>query len=276
MQPYPLKSTIHPRLWSAVACHRFSYCPAPAPSAPLDLCARSRAGLCIESDLALRCVPNSFALYPFGDPHPLNPAVSTFYKNVGGRAPSAPNLPSRFNSFNCNIYGPCPVNVANKRLMLQLSSLDATLTKNTGWGSRLWGWGFRLRLTRLPLRNLSQRASRRGIRRERLHERERSGFRILGSTHAPAPDPHRSDSVARPAAARRGCRMALRAGVSPSYPPRADSRPGSRSRRLLRHHRFTAPAAALSPLTAGSNALTPAPSSTPCLLPRSTGTSPCK
>ena len=139
MLPYPLNSTIHPRLWSAVACHRFSYCRAPVPSAPLDLRARSlsrpgRGGPCAESSLASRYLLNSFALYPFADPHPLNPAVSTFYKNVGGGALSAPNLPSRFNSFSCNIYGPCPVNVANKRLMLQLSSLDATLTKRTGWG----------------------------------------------------------------------------------------------------------------------------------------------
>ena len=142
MLPYPLNSTIHPRLWSAVACHRFSYCPAPAPSAPLDLCARSlpragRGGLCAESGLAPRYLPNSFVLYIFANPHPLNPAVSTFYKNVGGRALSAPNLPSCFNFFSCNIYGPCPANVANKRLMLQLSSLDATLTKKAGWGSRL-------------------------------------------------------------------------------------------------------------------------------------------
>src|SRR5207249_9457087 len=95
--------------------------PCSGTSAPLDLCARSlsrpsRGGLCVKSDLALRCVPNPFALYPFGDPHPLNPAVSTFYKNVGGRGLPAPNLPPRFNSFSCNIYGPCPVNVANKRL----------------------------------------------------------------------------------------------------------------------------------------------------------------
>ena len=147
MLPYPLKSTIHSRLWSAVARHRFSSCPAPQPTAPLDLCARNLSrpgggGLCAESDLAPRYLPNSFALYLFADPHPLNPAVSTFYKNVGGGGLPAPNLPPRFNSFSCNIYGPCPVNVVNKRLMLQLSSLHATLTKKTGWGSRLWGWGF--------------------------------------------------------------------------------------------------------------------------------------
>ena len=102
------------------------------------------------------------------------------------------------------------------------------------------GVGVRLRLTRLPLRNLSYRASRRGIRRQRLHERERSGFRIFGSTHAPPADSHCSDSVAPSAAARRACRMALRSGISPSHSPRVDARPHSRTRRLLRGHRFNA------------------------------------
>src|SRR5207253_1448785 len=185
-------------------------------------------------------VPNSFALYPFADPHPLNPAVSTFYKNVGGRALSAPNLPPRFNSFNCNIYRPCPVNVANNRLMLQLSSLDATLTKKTGWGSRLWGWGFRLRLPDSPCATCRTERQDEEFAGNDCTNGNARVFVSLESTHAPPTDSHCSDSVAPSSAARRGCRMVCRSCVSPPHPPRVDSGSHSRSRRLLRGHWFNA------------------------------------
>ena len=137
MLPYPLNSTIHPRLWSAVACHRFSYCRAPVPSAPLDLRARSlsrpgRGGLCIKSDLALRYVPNSFALYPFGDPHPLNPAVSISCRNGGGGCTRSRR--SRPKPFTINTYTTVPPAAANKRLTPRLSPLDARFTKTQGVG----------------------------------------------------------------------------------------------------------------------------------------------
>src|SRR5207249_8792693 len=37
-------------------------------------------------------------------------------------------------SFICNIYAPPRPSVANKRLTAKLSPLDATLTRNRGWG----------------------------------------------------------------------------------------------------------------------------------------------
>ena len=95
-----MNSTIHPRLWSAAACHRFSFCPTPftlsvegPPSSPPNLRVRwllrpGRSELCAKPHLALRYVPNSFALYLFADPHHLNPAVSIFYKKGGGGPPT--------------------------------------------------------------------------------------------------------------------------------------------------------------------------------------------
>jgi hypothetical protein len=46
-------------------------------------------------------------------------------------------------SFSCNTYGSLRKCVANKRLTVWLSPLDATLTKNTGWGPSASG-GFQL------------------------------------------------------------------------------------------------------------------------------------
>jgi len=61
--------------------------------------------------LALRHFPDSFALYLFADPHPLNP-VSIFCKNehpAGMRVPNdyreSRDLSSSCNFFSCNIYG---------------------------------------------------------------------------------------------------------------------------------------------------------------------------
>src|SRR5438132_209668 len=122
--PYSWNSTLHPRLWSAVASHRFSFCLAPPPSSP-NLCARTlpqsprpdligkipilsglgRGELCAKSGLSLRYSRNSFALYSFADPHTLNLYTTIPYKKVGGRALSTFALRSRFKSFSCNIYG---------------------------------------------------------------------------------------------------------------------------------------------------------------------------
>ena len=86
-----------------MASHRFFFCLAPPPSSP-NLCARTlpqsprpdligkipalpglgRDELRAKSGLAIRYVRNSFALYLFADPHPLNPIVSILYKKVGG------------------------------------------------------------------------------------------------------------------------------------------------------------------------------------------------
>src|SRR5216684_2136204 len=62
----------------------------------------------------------------------------------------------------------------------------------------------------------------------------------LGSTHAPPPPSHCSDLIALPAAPGGRGGMARRPSVPPSHSPRADSRPHSRSRRLLRPHRSDA------------------------------------
>ena|SRR5205807_828445 len=70
----------------------------------------------------------------FADPHPLTPVVSIFYENSGGRGCSTLRLRLRLKSFNRNTYGPPPVNVANKRLTVPLSPLNATVTRNTGEG----------------------------------------------------------------------------------------------------------------------------------------------
>ena len=169
MLPYSLNSTLHPRLGTAVASHRFSFCLAPPSSSP-NLSARAlpqslRPGLigktpalselgwgelCAKSGLTLRYLRNSFALYPFADPHPLNPAVSTFYKNVGGGALSAPNLPSRFNSFSCNIYGPCPVNVANKKTYAPAKFFRCNTYKKGGVGVSVMGVGGSVTIDQTP------------------------------------------------------------------------------------------------------------------------------
>src|SRR5216684_4309714 len=62
----------------------------------------------------------------------------------------------------------------------------------------------------------------------------------LGSTHAPPPPSHCSDLIALPAAPGGRGGMARRPSVPPSHSPHADSRPHSRSRRLLRPHRSDA------------------------------------
>src|SRR6266403_5893300 len=58
----------------------------------------------------------------------------------------------------------------------------------------------------------------------------------LDSTHAPAPDSHRSDFIALPAAPGGRSRIARRSCIPPSHPPRAHARSHPRSRRFLRRH----------------------------------------
>src|SRR2546430_871058 len=67
----------------------------------------------------------------FADPHPLSPVVSISYENSGGRGLSTFRLLSRLKSFNRNTHEPPPVNVANKRLTVLLSPLNATGSKIT-------------------------------------------------------------------------------------------------------------------------------------------------
>jgi len=101
-----------------------------------------RLGRGVKFDAVFQSSPNSLRLNVFADPHPLNPAVSIFYENVGGRGPSliGPSTVVTLSTFNLLVsLSPLaatlialPASVANKGLMAQLKPLDATLTKNQG------------------------------------------------------------------------------------------------------------------------------------------------
>ncbi len=86
--------------------------------------------------------PKSLPFNLFADHHPLTPVTSIFYKNAGGRGHSRRFLSPK--AFPCHASENSPVSplaatlmdlpasVANKRLTVGLSPLDATLTKNRG------------------------------------------------------------------------------------------------------------------------------------------------
>jgi hypothetical protein len=98
--------------------------------------------------------PNSHGIISFADPHLLNPVTSYRYKNHRGRG-AATNIqtckcaicipdgvagPSNLTSRPIPLsplsatLTKIPISVDSKRLTGKLSSLDATLTKNTGGG----------------------------------------------------------------------------------------------------------------------------------------------
>ena len=87
------------------------------------------------------CAPNSLPLNLFADPHPLTPVASIFYKNGGGEGvsssraarPNAAQFRCDVSPFRINTYR-VPTSVDSKPLARTLSPLDATFTKNTGWG----------------------------------------------------------------------------------------------------------------------------------------------
>ena len=110
-------------------------------------------------DIPTSCAPKSLPFNLFADPHPLNPVTSIFYKNSGGRAhpgligPACPHpvgnpvgvTPALALTPLAATLMNHPASVANKRLTALLNPLDATLTKNTGWGySSHFGTGRRV------------------------------------------------------------------------------------------------------------------------------------
>jgi hypothetical protein len=86
----------------------------------------------------------SFAVNSFADPHPLNSVASIFYKNIGGRGRGILVLSLFIASLlHCLLASSSlsplaatlmylPASIANKRLTVWVSPLDATLTKTGG------------------------------------------------------------------------------------------------------------------------------------------------
>src|SRR5712692_6631496 len=103
---------------------------------------------CQRSDVLTSFTAKSLPFNLFADSHPLTPVTSIFYKNAGGRGHSRRFLSPK--AFPCHTSGNSPVSplaatlmdlpasVGNKRLTAGLTPLDATLTKNRGWGRVLW------------------------------------------------------------------------------------------------------------------------------------------
>src|SRR6266852_1314171 len=97
---------------------------------------------CQRSDVLTSFTAKSLPFNLFADPHPLTPVTSIFYKNAGGRGHSrrflSPNAFPSHTSENSPVSPlaatlmDLPASVANKRLTVGLSPLDATLTKNRG------------------------------------------------------------------------------------------------------------------------------------------------
>src|SRR6266478_1866248 len=97
---------------------------------------------CQRSDVLTSFTAKSLPFNLFADSHPLTPVTSDFYKNAGGRGHSRRFLSPK--AFPCHTSENSPVSplaatlmhppasVANKRLTVGLSPLDATLTKNRG------------------------------------------------------------------------------------------------------------------------------------------------
>ena len=124
---------------------------------PCDLCVLSVSALHCSFSIALSNFQlstsdfqpspscNSFPAISFADPHPLTLLESYRFENVTGRGRLQPSdtkpLLSRHRFASIShldaTLTDLPASVANKRLTVLLSPLDATLTKNTGVGSRL-------------------------------------------------------------------------------------------------------------------------------------------
>src|SRR5712691_1756363 len=97
---------------------------------------------CQRSDVLTSFTAKSLPFNLFADSHPLTPVTSDFYKNAGGRGHSRRFLSPK--AFPCHTSENSPVSplaatlmdlpasVANKRLTVGLSPLDATLTRNRG------------------------------------------------------------------------------------------------------------------------------------------------
>ena len=142
----------------------------------------SRMGLRDVRTFRRANAPKSLPLNLFADPHPLTPVSSIFYKNIGGKgvpptsefairfpgkwvAPQLSHLESTLtdkhsvlpvfsrnslvsSSLESTLVSPL-VSVDFKRVTGNLSPLDATLTKNRGWGSYGPSW-LRLHTGTLP------------------------------------------------------------------------------------------------------------------------------
>jgi len=99
-----------------------------------------------RNSISRRAFPNSHGIISFADPHLITPVRSYRYKNHRGRG-AAPNLrtcePSNLPTRSIPLsplsatLTRIPVSVDSKGLTGKLSSLDATLTKNTGVGAIL-------------------------------------------------------------------------------------------------------------------------------------------
>jgi hypothetical protein len=101
-------------------------------SAPISSTLRTQ-GLCVRF-ISPKSLPHNL----FADPHPLTPIASIFYKKGGGgrgtprfRSLVTPRL--SLSLLSATLMGRL-VSVANTELVGMLSPLDATLTKNWGWG----------------------------------------------------------------------------------------------------------------------------------------------
>jgi hypothetical protein len=74
--------------------------------------------------------PNSFPLNLFADPHPLNPVVSIFYKNIGGRGHLhlfSPEMPHSCALFYTFLHSP-------KTQPAYSQAIPHSFTKTRGWG----------------------------------------------------------------------------------------------------------------------------------------------
>src|SRR6266478_736268 len=97
---------------------------------------------CQRSNVLTSFTPKSLPFNLFTDPHPLTPVTSIFYKNAGGRGHSRRFLSPEALPCHASKNSPVsplaatlmdlPASVANKRLTVGVSPLDATLTKNRG------------------------------------------------------------------------------------------------------------------------------------------------
>src|SRR5437660_12589288 len=92
---------------------------------------RSSALTCPPSNASTYSHPKLSPFISFADPHPLTSLESYRFKNSGqGGLLSIAHLVS---PLTATLTYP-PVDVANKRLTRPLNPLDATFTKNRGWG----------------------------------------------------------------------------------------------------------------------------------------------
>ncbi len=99
---------------------------------------------CQRSDVLTSFTPNSHRIISFTDPHPLTLLESYRFKNSAGMGvPQFKFFPYVLTTLlpYLLLLSPLaatlmdlPASVANKRLTVWLNPLDATLTKNRGWG----------------------------------------------------------------------------------------------------------------------------------------------